>query len=793
MEREGGSRDRLRCPGWSAWRLPCYTPLLRGCRRDGLAPPAPRGRATGSGAAPAGQTESRAAKPKDPPATGSEPPTPLAAFPALERLVGNLWWTWTPEARAFVESVHPRSWRESRGVIRDYFDAVPEERWAQLAGTPAFLESLADIDARLTAYLADEGTWWATNFAGRLPGGIAYLSPEYAIHEGLPLYSGGLGIVAGDHLKSASDLGVPLVAAGLYYREGYFTQRLDEQGRQAETYPSRSPRQVGLLRALGAGGQPLEVFVQLEDRHVRCEVWLAQLGRVPLYLLDTDVDGNREGDRQLCRRLYGGDQDTRIRQEVILGIGGLRALRGAGHAPSVVHLNEGHTAFAILERVREEMGRGVDRPRAWEVARSGTVFTTHTPVAAGHDRFWADLVGRVLGPFDSLLSLSTAELLDLGRVHKGSSEELCMPVLALRGSRTANAVSGRHGEVSRELWGGLDGVPGDLWIEPVTVGVHAPSWVGPEMQSVLDQYVGPTWRQRQQSGRRMDAIEDVPARALWMAHARQKQRLVQFVAHRAGRRIDPRALVIGTAQRFAAFKRGDLLLSDPERLAALLTDPQRPVVVLYAGKAHPRDESGKAIIRRVLEVAAMEETEGRVVFVEDYDIAVGRAMVQGVDLWLGTPRRTQEATGLSGQKAAINGALNCATLAGWWMEGFAMEPMAGWAIGRKSTSRDEAVADRQDASDLYRTLEDEIVPMFWDRSGDDVPDEWVRWMSAAMATFLPAFHADRMVADYVVRSYLAKEKPDAAPPPPPQDPDQAEPAPAPAPAPAPGRLSRRRR
>jgi glycogen phosphorylase len=706
----------------------------------------------------------------------------VTPFPALDRIIGNLWWTWTPDARALVESVHPRSWRDARGVLADYLSAVPAERWQQLAENPAFQESLADIDGRLTAYLEDEETWWARRHGDKLPGGIAYFAAEYAVHEGLPIYSGGLGILAADHLKSASDLGIPMAAVGLYYREGYFTQRLDEEGQQVEHYVARPPEQVGLQRAMGCGGQPLEVFVPLEDRYIRCEVWKAQLGRVPLYLLDTDVAGNRGGDRWLTRQLYGGDPNNRIRQEVVLGIGGLRALRGAGHAPDVVHLNEGHTAFAILERVHEEMGRGLDREAAWEATRQTVVFTTHTPLDSGHDRFWPGLVGHVLGPYDQLLDLPIGELTSLGRARPEDSDELVMPVLALRGARAANSVSARHDEMSRQAWGDIDGVAEDLWTEPVTVGVHAPSWVGPEIQRVLDQYVGSSWRKPLRTGRRLNAVEDVPTRALWDAHLRQKQRLIQFVAHRTGKRIDARSLIIGWASRFAAFKRADLVLADPGRLARILTDEEQPMVLLFAGKAHPRDGVGKRLIRTVHELAERPEMEGRIIFVPDHDIAVGRSMVQGVDLWLNCSRRTLEPTGLSGQKAAINGALNCATLAGWWMEGYQLEPMSGWAVG-KARSREDTFSDLQDAEALYTLLEYEVAPLFWDRAGDGMPDEWVRWMAASMAAFLPAFNTDRMVADYVSRSYL-RESPDAPP---------ADPARPPAPAPSGSWLSPRRR
>jgi glycogen phosphorylase len=677
----------------------------------------------------------------------------VTPFPALDRIVQNLWWTWTPDARALVESVHPRSWRDARGFVVDYLAAVPEERWEQLRQNRAFQASLRDIEARLTDYLHTEQTWWNNNHAGDLPGGVALFSAEWALHEGLPLYSGALGILAADHLKSASDLGVPTCAVGLFYREGYFSQQIDRWGCQTEDYVGRTPASLGLVRAKGAGGQPLEVFVPLHDGHLRCEVWKTCVGRVPLYLLDADVEGNPFGDRWLSKRLYGGDPTNRIKQEIVLGIGGIRALRAAGHAPDVIHLNEGHTSFAVLERLKEELDRGLPAVEAWDEVRRGTVFTTHTPLADGHDRFWSELVSGSLGSFLARLQLSTDEVMDLGRVETGSDEQLCMTVVGLKGSRAANAVSERHGEVSRVMWEGVDR-PGSAPIDHVTGGVHAASWVGPEIQRVLDQYVGKQWRRDQRSPHRMLRIEDVPKPPLWEAHLAQKQRLIQFVAHRTGKRIDSRSLIVGFAQRFADFKRGDLILSEPSRLAGLLNDDERPVVLLYAGKSHPRDGRGKRIIQRVLDVASSPDMDGKIIFLPDHDIASGRMMVQGADVWLNSSRRTLEATGIAGQKAAMNGGLNCSTLAGWWMEGYQLEPMAGWAVGRAPDSDDLATIDRQDAEDLYRTFEEEIVPLYWDRAGDGLPDEWVWRMSAAMAACLPAFNTDRMVADYVTRSYL---------------------------------------
>ncbi len=679
--------------------------------------------------------------------------TPL---PQLDRLLSNLWWTWDADARRLVESIDPSSWRACKGMVGDFLARVSRERWRRLRDHVDFNRGLDETLERLDAYVGAQDTWWNEHHADALPGGIAYFSMEFGLHEGLPIYSGGLGVLAGDHLKSASDLGLPFVAVGLFYREGYFHQSVDETGRQHEVYTARTPADVGLQRALGAGGQPLEVFVPLYDRYVRCEVWKANVGRIPLYLLDTDVAGNRDEDRWLTKRLYGGDPHNRIGQEMLLGVGGLRTLRGVGCQPDVMHLNEGHTAFVVLERLREELAAGSTRDEAWAEVRRSTVFTTHTPVPAGHDRFWYELVDNALGRFVHQIGLYPGEVMDLGRVQPGHDEEhLCMTVLALKGSRAANGVSHKHGEVSRDMWRELDGT-GTPTIGHITNGVHAPSWVGPSMQDLLDRHLGPAWRRELPDGRLFGRVFDIPGRDVWEAHNEQKRRLVEFVATRTGERIPADALVIGFARRFATYKRGDMVLSHPERLAELMGDPERPVVLLYAGKAHPRDEHGKSIIRNVVNAAGRHDLHGHVLFIEDYDIGVGRALVQGVDLWLNNPRRPLEASGTSGQKVSMNGGLNCSTLDGWWIEGFAQEPRAGWAVGSPEPSEDVARGDAEDTDALYKTLIEEVVPTFWRRDGDGLPSEWVERMTAAIAVCRPAFNTDRMVADYVTAAYLAR-------------------------------------
>jgi len=683
-------------------------------------------------------------------------PAPIAG---LERLLANVWWVWNVRARALVESIAPGQLDAARGRIAAWSAGVDAGRWAELAADAAFVAELHAVTDALDAYMTSEDTWWNDSFGNdpeAAPGGITYFSAEFGLHEGLPIYSGGLGVLAGDHLKSASDLGIPLMAVGLFYRQGYFRQHTDS-GKQSETYEWQTPEQLGMRRAVGAGGQPLEVFVPLYQRYVRAKVWQAQVGRVPLFLLDTDVDGNRPEDRQLTRCLYGGDTRMRICQEMILGVGGLRAVRGLGFDPSVLHMNEGHTAFVVLERMHEEIERGFDVEDALETVQQEAVFTTHTPVPAGHDRFWDELLEDVVGPYRSKLGISAGRLMDMGRVHTGSlGEEFCMTVLALRAARATNGVSEKHGEVSRqmwqELWPGRDCA--EVPIGHITNGVHAPTWLGAEVQQWLDSGLD-EWRDRLPDEQPWAEVLDLDGGALWNAHEVQKQRLLDFVHARTGTRIEPGTLILGFARRFAPYKRGDMILSDVQRASAMLRDTDRPVALLYAGKAHPRDENGKEIVRRVLQAAGMPEFEGHVVFLEDYDIGVGRMLVQGVDVWINNPRRPREASGTSGQKVSMNGGLNCSTLDGWWIEGFANEPLAGWAVGDLTPDPDLVHGDRLDREALYQALENEVVPMFFDRDEAGVPQEWVKRMKASIATCLPAFNTDRMLADYVRGSYLA--------------------------------------
>ena len=675
----------------------------------------------------------------------------MTPFVALDRLLDNLWWTWSSEARALVRSIDPGSWDEHRGFVAPFLASVSQQRWSELEESGDFQDSLEKIEVQLESYLFADETWWLAREGEQLDAGIAYFSMEFGIHEGLPIYSGGLGVLAGDHLKSASDLGVPLVAVGLFYREGYFHQVIGEDGAQSERYVARSAQELGIEEVRRPDGEPVVVRVPFEGRVLHCGVSALDVGRVTLLLLDADHPENSPQDRELTARLYGGDERTRIAQEMILGIGGMRALRAVGLEPALFHLNEGHCSFVLAERLREEWAAGADA--ALDTVRSSAVFTTHTPVPAGHDRFSEELVRRSFAGWDEGGGPSVSQLLELGSEPGAAPGELCMTALALRGCRATNGVSEKHGEVSREMWECIWPQEPSTPIGHITNGVHTSSWLGAELQALLDRRLA-GWRERIVSDAPLTEVLELPRSELWSTHQAQKQRMIEFVASRTGVSLDPRGLVVGFARRFAPYKRGDLILSQLERAIALLSSEERPLQLVYAGKAHPRDALGKEILQRICSVASEPRLKGRLVVVEDYEIAVGRALVQGVDVWLNNPRRPLEASGTSGQKVAMNGGLNCSTLDGWWLEGFAQEPLAGWAVGSAEPSEDVAAGDAEDAEALYGLLEQEILPCFYDRDSDGLPQAWLERMAASIAVCLPAFSSERMLVDYVQTTYL---------------------------------------
>jgi starch phosphorylase len=591
---------------------------------------------------------------------------------------------------------------------------------------------------------------------------VAYLSAEFAIAECLPLYAGGLGVLAGDHLKAASDLGLPVVGVGLLYRFGYFRQVLDEWGYQREYYDTLDPFGLPIRPVLLGNGLPLQIGVPFPGRMVYARAWRANVGRVPLYLLDTDVTQNRVDDRWITAHLYGGDHDTRIRQEMLLGIGGARLLHALSlarlePAPAVYHLNEGHSAFVILELARRRLEQGVAasfEDALLQVAPS-LAFTTHTPVTAGHDAFAADLVEEYLADYRQLLGLDHTSFMRLGSLHSGvDAEHFSMTVLALRGAARRNGVSRLHGSISRQLWSGVGigtrDAPPRVAMGAITNGIHGPTWAGPNMAQLFDTYLGRRWRIAARLPSTWAPLTQVPHSSLWRARTAQRARLLT----RAGISMDPDcALVVGFARRFATYKRADLLLEVPNRLASLLAgDPRRPVAIVFAGKAHPSDTPGKFLVQRIVQASQDERFRGRLVFLPDYDVELARLLVQGADVWLNTPRRPQEASGTSGMKAILNGALHLSELDGWWDEAY--QPELGWALGIRL--REDLADDARDAAEahqLVEILEQDVVPMFFSRDADGVPREWLARVRRSIRTLAPQYNAERMVTDYAVRVY----------------------------------------
>jgi starch phosphorylase len=696
--------------------------------------------------------------------------------PLYERawaLARNLWWSWDADATQFFRDLDPVRWRQLAHNPVAFLSEIPMDEFEERARRNVLHGRLNHAYHRLQEYLKAKDTW------GRMHAGVlharpvAYFSAEFGLHESIPIYSGGLGILAGDHVKSASDLGVPLIAIGLFYDQGYFKQRLDIHGWQQEDYIDTDVRQLPLELALDANHRP--VVVDLTTRHgvLHARVWKLAVGRSTLYLLDSDVDGNAPEDRELTARLYGGDNRVRIRQELLLGVGGVRALRALGIHPGLLHLNEGHSAFAALEMIRVRMQtEGLGFEEARRRVAGMTVFTTHTPVPAGHDRFPTHLIEEHLGPLRDQLGISLDHLMSLGRVETfNPAEDFCMTVLALKNSRRANAVSALHGEVSRGMWlclyrdRGEDAVP----IGHITNGIHVPSWLAPQMQQLYDRSLGAGWRKQNAEPCTWDKVDAIDDAELWETHQVLKSRLISFSRARAADQAERRGespeavqrrsralaqdvLTIGFARRFATYKRANLIFRDLEQIASLINDPQLPIQLVFAGKAHPHDVPGKQVLQEIARFMNNPQFAGKILFVEDYDFNVGRHLVQGVDVWLNNPRRPLEASGTSGMKVVLNGGLNCSILDGWWAEAY--DGSNGFAIGRGETHSQTDVHDRRDCESLYETLTNEIIPLFYDRGPDGLPHGWIARMKAGIRTLGWRFSADRMVMDYVNHCYL---------------------------------------
>ncbi|HWS56858.1 MAG TPA: alpha-glucan family phosphorylase [Pyrinomonadaceae bacterium] len=695
---------------------------------------------------------------------------------ALERLSGNYWWSWVPDGPAVFRDLGQELWDACEHNPRRMLQEVSEFDLMRMLTDPVYVGRVRRLAEGFDEYMAEGARTWAAEHAAgvRAERPVAYFCAEFGVHHSLPLYSGGLGILAGDHLKSASDLGLPLVAVGLLYHHGYFRQRLRRDGWQEESYNQIKVGDLPLRLVEGEDGQPVRVDLALRGRRVRVQAWRVDVGRVPLYLLDTNVEGNDDIDRLITGHLYGGDRETRCVQEIVLGIGGVRLLRRLGVEPHVFHLNEGHSAFLTVELARELTREGVDFREAAARVRERCAFTTHTPVAAGHDEFVAPLIERCFGAdYWAELGLTREQFLDLGRVTAGDESELFgLTPLALRMCRSANGVSRIHGEVSRDLWRKM--WPGrgaaEVPITHVTNGVHAPTWVSPLLTALYERHIGRDWTEVLRDPEAWArAVEAITVDELWEARRLMKRRLVAFVRDRlfrarlaqgepreyaeaARRMFDPEALTIGFARRVAAYKRWGLILTDPERLRRLIMNAERPVQFVFAGKAHPQDQGAKVILQQLALWKLDPEIMQRAVFIQDYDQEIARHLVQAADVWLNVPRRPFEASGTSGEKVAVNGGLNLSVLDGWWPEGY--DGTNGWAVGDLDADGTTEGMDRRDAESLYRVLETEVVPTFYDRDERGRPLRWVEMMRRAVQTLAPAFNSDRMVRDYTERVYL---------------------------------------
>jgi starch phosphorylase len=691
----------------------------------------------------------------------------------LGKLARNLLWTWRPQVASLFRDLDSKLWREVNHNPVAFLAESSPRALATRAAELALETRISHALRRLNEYLGSTRTWGQT-FAGPLRAApIAYLSAEFALHEALPIYSGGLGVLAGDYLKSASDLGVPMVGVGLFYAQGYFHQRLDPSGWQEEEYLRTDVEHIPLERVCDGGGAPVLVSVETRSGKIWTGLWRARVGRNSLVLLDSDVDQNAPASRELTGRLYGGDEGTRVRQELILGVGGLRALDALGIRPGVLHLNEGHSAFSILERARQEMARdAIDFQTALRRVSATTVFTTHTPVAAGHDRFGGELLEEVIGPLREQLGLSLHDLMGLGRVAPDdATEPFCMTVLGIKGGRSTNAVSALHGQTSRRMWKGLwpSRREPEVPIGHITNGVHVSSWLAPAMAQLYERSLGADWQRQSWQPQTWAPVAEIDPVELWETHQILKARLVSYVqrsvclqearlqgepevCRMTTERLDPEVLTIGFARRFATYKRSDLILREEGRLERLVTDRERPIQIIVAGKAHPRDEPGKHAIQRIFRMSRDARFLGRIAFLEDYDFNVARHLVQGVDLWLNNPVRPLEACGTSGMKALFNGALNLSILDGWWAEAY--DGSNGFAIGSggEHSCRDEQ--DRRDGEALYDALEREVIPLYYERDAWGVPLRWMQRVKNALRSLAWRFCADRMVLQYADECYL---------------------------------------
>ncbi|GCF08260.1 alpha-glucan family phosphorylase [Dictyobacter arantiisoli] len=692
----------------------------------------------------------------------------------LYELAYNLWWSWHPEARALYSSLDPELWEQVSHNPVHFLSRIQPQKLGQAAENIIYLKEYDGVIRDFDHYIhpRPEETWFSTTYPEAQGKQIAYFSAEFGLHESLPIYSGGLGILSGDHCKEASDLGLPFIGVGFLYPQGYFIQRVNQAGRQEASYDKLHFSEVPAVPATGPDGNEVVISVELPGRRIYAKVWKLLVGRIPLYLMDTDIPPNAPADRELSARLYGGDNEMRISQEIVLGIGGVRALRALGISPNAWHLNEGHAAFLSLERCRELVEAGLSFNEAREVVKTNSLFTTHTPVPAGNDTFSYELIDTYFGSYWGQLGLSRDQFMEVAREDHSWGPSYSMTILALKLTRHHNGVSALHGDVSRKmwqfLWPGLD--KDEVPIGSITNGVHTFSWIAPELNELYGRYLDMDWGKYVDDQEFWDThIQNIPDQELWSAHFKRKEALVGYATRNLKKQhlrlgegdrqlaefenmLNPKALIIGFARRFATYKRATLIFRNLERLRHILNDPKRPVQIVFAGKAHPADEPGKALIEYIYKMSRSDEFKGKIIFLENYDIDMARYLVSGTDVWLNNPVRPYEASGTSGQKAALNGQPNCSILDGWWAEGY--NGKNGWAIGQERDYHDPEIQAEDDSNSLYEILEQEIIPTFFDQDAEGVSHKWVNYMKEAIRTCAPEFSMRRMVKDYTNTYYV---------------------------------------
>ena len=691
----------------------------------------------------------------------------------LNRLAHNLWWTWNQEAQEIFQKLSPRAWQNLYHNAVAVLHEVSDMELRTRLQDPGFAQEVRSVLDQFEAYLQAPDTWAAEQASQLQEKPIAYFSAEFGLSETLPIAAGGLGVLAGDHAKSASDLGLPLVGISLFYRQGYFMQAINDENWQTEYYSMLNPKNLPMEPVLDAKGEPLTCMVQIATSQVRFKVWRVNVGRIPLYLMDTNLPENEELYRDLTMRVYGGDSSTRIMQEILLGVGGVRLLRALGIQPSTFHMNEGHAAFLTLELMREKLAAGATLEEATTRTRQECIFTTHTPVEAGHDRFTSDLIQYAAHKFSSDLGLTHDAFMDLGRVQAGDAQEpFCMTVLALKHSRAANGVSELHGQISRQMWQGLypDRPVDEVPIGHITNGIHVAGWMKGPLRRFFRSKLGEGWDRDLNSPLFWQRLEDtdfVSDEELWALRANLRRELIEFARRRLliqsqhlyrenfityDNLLNPDALTIGFARRFATYKRAPLVFQQFERVVRLAKDQQRPVQFIFAGKAHPRDDEGKRFIQHIIHLSKHTELHGHLVFLENYDIHIARQMVSGCDVWLNNPRRPLEASGTSGQKTSAHGCLNMSIMDGWWREAY--DGTNGFAIGGDHHPDRIEEQDRIDSENLYKVLEEEVINTFYNRDASGVPRQWIGKIRRAMSTITPEYSTWRMVQDYATQYYL---------------------------------------